>query len=173
VVFYDVWKTEFWEIVKHALPCNDKGSRIIITTWCDHIGVSCKESLTNQVHKLQPLSQDKAWELFCRKAFHTEFQGGCPRELVRLLMDIVEKCEGLPLAIVSIGGLLSTKEKVPLEWQKLHGSLSSELESIPQLTSTTKILSLSYHDIPYNVKSCYLYLGIFLEDYSITGSRLH
>ncbi|XP_062162216.1 putative disease resistance protein At1g50180 [Alnus glutinosa] len=23
VVFDDVWKTEFWEIVKHALPCND------------------------------------------------------------------------------------------------------------------------------------------------------
>jgi disease resistance protein RPM1 len=73
VVFDDVWKTEFWEIVKHALPCNDRGSRIIITTCSDLIGVSCKESLSDQVHKLQPLSQDKAWELFCRKAFQTEF----------------------------------------------------------------------------------------------------
>jgi disease resistance protein RPM1 len=25
VVFDDVQKTEFWEFVKHALPCNDKG----------------------------------------------------------------------------------------------------------------------------------------------------
>jgi disease resistance protein RPM1 len=172
VVFDDVWKTEFWEIVKHALPYNDRGSRIIITTRCDVIGVSCKESLSDQVHKLQPLSQDKAWELFCRKAFQTEFQRCCPRELVRMSMDIVKKCEGLPLAIVAIGGLLSTKEKVPLEWQKLHDSLSSELECNPHLTSITNILSLSYHDLPCYLKSCFLYFGIFPEDYSISGPRL-
>lgn len=52
VVFDDVWKTEFWEVVKHALPCNDRGSRIIITTRSDHIGASCKESSSDQVHKL-------------------------------------------------------------------------------------------------------------------------
>jgi disease resistance protein RPM1 len=172
VVFDDVWKTEFWEIAKHTLPCNDKGTRIIITTRNDLIGVSCKESLYDQVHKLQPLSQDKAWELFCRKAFQTEFQGGCPRELVTLSMDIIRKCEGLPLAIVAIGGLLSTKEKVPLEWQKLNDSLSSELECNPHLTSITNILSLSYHDLPCYLKSCYLYFGIFLEDYSVSSFRL-
>jgi disease resistance protein RPM1 len=172
VVFDDVWKTEFWEIVKHALPCNDRGSRIIITTRSDLIGVSCKESLYHQVHKLQPLSQDKAWELVCRKAFQTEFQGGCPRELVRLSMDIVRKCEGLPLAIVAIGGLLSTKEKVLLKWQRLNNSLNSELECNPHLTSITNILSLSYHDLPCYLKSCYLYFGIFPEDYSISGLRL-
>jgi disease resistance protein RPM1 len=172
VVFDDVWKTEFWEIMKHALPCNDRGSRIIITTRSDLIGVSCKESVFDQVHKLQPLSQDKAWELFCRKAFQSEFQRCCPKELVKLSMDIVKKCEGLPLAIVAIGGLLSTKEKMPFEWKKLHDSLSSELECNSHLTSITKILSLSYHDLPCYLKSCYLYFGIFPEDYSITGERL-
>jgi len=83
------------------------------------------------VHKLHPLSQDKAWELFCKKAFQAEFQRCCPRELVRMSMDIVKKYEGLPLVIVAIGGLLSTREKVLLEWQKLHDSLSSELECNP------------------------------------------
>jgi disease resistance protein RPM1 len=86
------------------------------------------EPLFDLVHKLQPLSQDKAWELFCRKAFQLEVQRCCPKELVKLLMDIVKKCEGLPLAIVAIGGLLSTKENVTFEWKKLHNSLSSELE---------------------------------------------
>jgi len=172
VVFGDVWKTKFWEIVKHGLPCNDRGSRIIITTRSDLIGVSCEESLSDQVHNLQPLSQDKAWELFCRKAFQTELQRCCPRELVRMSMAIVKKCEGLPLAIVAIGGLLSTKEKVPSEWQKLHDSLSFELECNPHLTTITNILSLSYHDLPCYLKSCYLYFGIFSEDYSVSGSRL-
>ncbi|KAE8008664.1 hypothetical protein FH972_005156 [Carpinus fangiana] len=125
-----------------------------------------------RVHKLKPLSQDKAWELLCSKAFRFEFQRCCPKELVKLSMDIVKKCEGLPLAIVAIGGLLSTKEMVPLEWKKLHDSLSSELECNPHLTSVTKILSLSYHDLPCYLKSCYLYFGNFPEDYSITDLRL-
>jgi len=61
---------------------------------------------------------------------------------VTMRMKIVRKCEGLPLAIVAIGGLLSTEEKVPLEWKKLHDSLSSKLECNPHLTSITKILSV-------------------------------
>ncbi|KAE7996420.1 hypothetical protein FH972_001147 [Carpinus fangiana] len=142
VVFDDVWKSEFWEIMKHALPCNDRGSRIIITTRSDLIGVSCKESLSDQVYQLQPLSQDKAWELFCRKAFHSEFQRCCPKELVKLSMDIVKKCEGLPLPIVAIGGLLSTKEKVPFEWKKLHDSLSSELECDTTFHGKSRCLSI-------------------------------
>jgi disease resistance protein RPM1 len=76
-------------------------------------------------------------------------------------MDIVKKCEGLPLAIVAIGGLLSTKEKVPLEWQKLLDGLSYELECNPHLTSVTKILTLSYYDLPYYLKSYFLYFGFF------------
>ncbi|KAE7996563.1 hypothetical protein FH972_001275 [Carpinus fangiana] len=148
VAFDDVWKTEVWEIVKHALPCNDRGSRIIITTRSDLIGVSCKDSLFDQVHKLQPLSQDKAWELFCRKAFRSKFQRCCPKELVKLSMDIVKKCEGLPLPIVAIGGLLSTKEMVPFEWKKFHDSLSSELEFLEALDTTShgKSRCLSIHN---------------------------
>jgi disease resistance protein RPM1 len=60
VVFDDVWKLQFWEIVKHALPCNNRGNMIIITTRSDHIGVCCKESSFDQVHKLKRLSQEKA-----------------------------------------------------------------------------------------------------------------
>ncbi|KAB8855505.1 hypothetical protein FH972_026777 [Carpinus fangiana] len=147
VVFDDVWKTEFWEIVKHALPFNDRGSRIIITTRSDLIAAFSKESFSDHVHKLQPLSQDKAWELFCKKAFWSEFQGCCPKELVKMSMDIVRKCEGLPLAIVAIGGLLSTKEKVPLEWKKLHDSLNSELECNPHLT----IRKYRIHDLLHEI----------------------
>jgi disease resistance protein RPM1 len=67
---------------------------------------------------------------------------------------------------------LSTKEKVPLEWQNLHGSLSCELENNPHLTSVTKILSLSFHDLSCYLKSCYLYVSNLPKDYSITGPRL-
>ncbi|XP_034690533.1 disease resistance protein RPM1-like [Vitis riparia] len=99
--------------------------------------------------------------------FGEAFQGRCPPELKTLSDDIVKRCGGLPLAIVAIGGLLSRKEKIVSEWKKFSDSLGSELESNSHLESINPILSLSYHDLPYHLKSCFLYLAIFPEDYTI------
>ncbi|KAK9291926.1 hypothetical protein L1049_019878 [Liquidambar formosana] len=169
IVFDDVWGIDFWRTIKHALPDNNKGSRIIITTRSDDVALSCKESPLDGVHKLQPLPEDRAWELFCKKAFQS---GVCPQELEVLSHEIVGKCEGLPLAIVAIGGLLSTKIKDVSQWKKLLDSLGSEMESNPHLIGITRILSLSYHALPYFLKSCFLYFGIYPEDYSINCMRL-
>ncbi|KAM1069965.1 hypothetical protein ACFX13_001866 [Malus domestica] len=171
VVFDDVWKVDFWGAIEHALPDNE-GGRIIITTRIQDVANFCKRSCFVHVHHLQHLPPNKAWKLFCRKAFQFELEGKCPEELEELSLNIVKRCEGLPLAIVSVGGLLSTKAKVVSEWQKLYNSLSSELESNPHLTSLTRILSLSYHHLPYYLKSCVLYFGIFPEDYSVSCIRL-
>ncbi|XP_048420932.1 disease resistance protein RPM1-like [Pyrus x bretschneideri] len=171
VVFDDVWREDFWGAIEHALPGN-KGGRIMITTRNQDVADFCKKSCFVHVHHLQPLPPEKAWELFCRKAFQFELEGKCPPELEDMSREIVKKCEGLPLAIVCIGGLLSRKDKVVDEWRKLSNSLSSELESNPHLTSLTRILSLSYYHLPYHLKSCVLYFGIFPEDYSINCVRL-
>ncbi|XP_050152697.1 disease resistance protein RPM1-like isoform X3 [Malus sylvestris] len=171
IVFDDIWKVDFWEAIEHALPDN-KGGRIVITTRIKDVADFCKKSSYVHVYRLQPLPPNKAWELFCRRAFQYELEGNCPADLKDLSLEFVRKCEGLPLAIVSIGGLLSTKVKVVSEWQKLYDSLSSELESNPHLTSLTRILSLSYHHLPYYLKSCVLYFGIFPEDYSVNCIRL-
>ncbi|KAM1126601.1 hypothetical protein ACFX2B_041264 [Malus domestica] len=171
VVFDDVWKVDFWGAIEHALPDN-KGGRIMITTRIQDVADFCKKSCFVHVHHLQPLSPTNAWKLFCRKAFQFELEGNCPPELEDMSREIIKKCEGLPLAIVCIGGLLSTKVKGVNEWQKLYNSLSSELQSNPHLTSLTRILSLSYHHLPYYLKSCVLYFGIFPEDYSINCVRL-
>ncbi|RVW19891.1 Disease resistance protein RPM1 [Vitis vinifera] len=109
------------------------------------------------------LCSKSSWELFCKKAF----QGGCPPELEKLSHDIVRRCGGLPLAIVAIGGLLSRKEKLVSEWQKFNDTIGCELQSNSHLESINTILFLSYHDLPYYLKSCFLYLAIFPEDYTI------
>ncbi|PSS24918.1 Disease resistance protein [Actinidia chinensis var. chinensis] len=173
VVFDDVWASQFWGFIKNALPDKaDKGSRVVITTRNDAVADSCKESPFYHVHKLHPLPPEMAWDLFCKKAFKTDFGGFCPPELTTLSQNIVQRCEGLPLAIVTIGGVLSTKEKVTQQWQRFHNSLGSELGSNPRLTGIKRILSLSYFDLPYCLKLCYLYFGIFPEDFSISCARL-
>ncbi|XP_065638556.1 disease resistance protein RPM1-like [Quercus suber] len=164
-------EVRFWGYIKHVLPNNGKGGRIIITTRSESVAPTNKESPSYDVHKLSPLPLEKAYELFCKKVFQCE-SGDCPLELVELSHLIIERCEGLPLALEVIGGLLSTKEKSAFEWRKFLDSLSSELQSNPHLLSITKILSLSYFDLPYNLKACFLYLGMFLEDYFINCARL-
>ncbi|XP_057478401.1 disease resistance protein PIK6-NP-like [Actinidia eriantha] len=101
------------------------------------------------------------------------FQGNSsPLYLEGLSRDILRRCEGLPLAIVAISGLLSTKEKNVEEWERISRSLGAELEGNEKLTSMSKILSLSFFDLPWNLKLCFLYLSIFPEDYSIDHWRL-
>uniref|UniRef100_A0A2N9G186 NB-ARC domain-containing protein n=1 Tax=Fagus sylvatica TaxID=28930 RepID=A0A2N9G186_FAGSY len=152
VVFDDVWEIDFWGEIEHALPDNEKGGRVMITTRKWEVANFCKKSSLVHVHELQPLPPNDAWELFCKRAFQFDYGGHCPPELEKLSHYIVEKCEGLPLAIVAIGGLLSTKDKTILEWQNLYDSLGFELGRNPHLAGVNKILSLSYEDLPYNLK---------------------
>uniref|UniRef100_F6HA34 Disease resistance protein RPM1 n=1 Tax=Vitis vinifera TaxID=29760 RepID=F6HA34_VITVI len=118
------------------------------------------------ITRLREYLEDKRYVV---KAFQGCF---CPPELEKISLDIVKRCEGLPLAIVAMGGALSTKEKNELEWQKFNDSLGSQLESNPHLENITKILSLSYDDLPHYLKSCFLYFAIFPEDYPINCGRL-
>ncbi|CAI8592448.1 unnamed protein product [Vicia faba] len=107
VLFDDVWKDNFSDGIEHALISNNKGSRIIVTIRKMHVADYFRKSFPVHVHELQRLPPDKAWELFCNKTF----RGHCPTKLEEMSREIVQKCGGLPLAIVAIGGLLLTKAK--------------------------------------------------------------
>ncbi|KAG4399892.1 hypothetical protein GLYMA_08G319300v4 [Glycine max] len=172
VVFDDVWNENFWEEMKFALVDVENGSRIIITTRHREVAESCRTSSLVQVHELQPLTDDKSFELFCKTAFGSELDGHCPNNLKDISTEIVKKCGGLPLAIVATGGLLSRKSRDAREWQRFSENLSSELGKHPKLTPVTKILGLSYYDLPYHLKPCFLYFGIYPEDYEVGCGRL-
>ncbi|GMP80259.1 hypothetical protein CsSME_00035428 [Camellia sinensis var. sinensis] len=78
------------------------GSRVIITTRSEQVATFCKEMSMDHVHQLEALSEEKAWELFCKKAFHLDSEGHCPPELEEVSHAIVRKSQGLPLAIAAI-----------------------------------------------------------------------
>jgi len=71
--------------------------------------------------------------------------GCCVESLIDISSKIVEKCNGLPLAIVVTGGLLSCKDRNTFEWYKFSENLYSKLREDSKIN---KILSLSYHDLP-------------------------
>ncbi|KAI8537653.1 hypothetical protein RHMOL_Rhmol09G0040700 [Rhododendron molle] len=159
VVFDDVWGPNAWEVMKFAPPDCCSGSRIVFTTRKSDIAASIE--IFSHVYRLQPLPEEEAWKLFCMKAFRRENKGVCPKELESMSRSMLKKCGGLPLAIVAIGSLLSIKDKLVLEWMRVHDSLYSEMKSDSSLESLERILLLSYHDLPYHLKCCFLYLSIF------------
>ncbi|KAK4548103.1 hypothetical protein RGQ29_032813 [Quercus rubra] len=148
-----------------------RGNRIIITTRNEDVAPSSNESHHYYVYKLPSLPFENALEHFCKKAFQHEGEQ-CPPDFVEFSHGIVERCGGLPLAIVAMGGLFSTKAKVVSKWRKVLDSLSSEFETNLCLRSITRILSFNYHDLPYNLKACFLYFGMFPEDCVINCARL-
>ncbi|XP_027341102.1 disease resistance protein RPM1-like [Abrus precatorius] len=145
------------------------GSRIVITTRHKKVADSCKKSSFLKIHELKSLPPEQSWVLFCKKAFQFEFDGSCTEKLKDISSKIVKKCNGLPLALVVIGSLLSRKDTTRVdEWEKFY----RELKKNQQIDSIKKILGFSYNDLPYLLKSCFLYFGIYPEDREIKSKRL-
>ncbi|XP_027180929.1 disease resistance protein RPM1-like [Coffea eugenioides] len=168
IVFDDVWDVEFWNTIKFALPESSHGNRVMLTTRkADVASASCTESL-GYIHRMEPLSFEDSWTLFCNKIFKG---GNCRDHLMNVAKGILEKCEGLPLAILAISGLLALKD-VTEEWEMVRRSLGGELEGTGKLDRVKKILSLSYSDLPWHLKTCLLYTSILPEDYEIQCNRL-
>lgn len=169
IILDDVWTPDAFEDLSRSLVCNGKGSRLIITTRQADVA-----ALASQGHILtvEPLPEDKAWDLFCKKSFPRETKHHCPEELRLLSEEILSKCKGLPLAIVSIGSLLHVREKTIEEWKRINDQLSWEIINNSRLDYLRNVLNLSFIYLPTQLKSCFLYCSLFPEDYLFHRKKL-
>ncbi|KAH0681964.1 hypothetical protein KY289_019716 [Solanum tuberosum] len=165
VVVDDVWHREAWESLKRSFPYSKNGSRVIITTRKEDVAERADER--GFVHKLRFLSQEESWDLFCRKLL--DVRAMVP-EMESLAKDMVEKCRGLPLAIVVLSGLLSHKKGLN-EWQKVKDHLWKNIKEDKSI-EISNILSLSYNDLSTALKQCFLYFGIFPEDQVVDADNI-
>ncbi|VAI63692.1 unnamed protein product [Triticum turgidum subsp. durum] len=108
--------------------------------------------------------------LFHRRLFKSDED--CPLYLQKVSEQILRKCHGLPLAIIAISGLLANKEKTEHLWNQVKDSIGRALERNPNVKGMMKILSLSYFDLPLYLKTCLLYLSVYLEDSTIKKKGL-
>ncbi|PQM33181.1 disease resistance protein RPM1 [Prunus yedoensis var. nudiflora] len=170
VVFDDVWDVHLWEKIRFSFPDKQLGSRVMLTTRREDIA-SYSFGVENHVHKIQPLEKSDAWVLFSMKAFSSYPNKSCSPELLPLARALVEKCEGLPLAIVALSGLMSSKKSLT-EWSNVYNSLNWHLTNNSLLEPMKSILLLSFNDLPYRLKQCFLYFSLFPEDKVISTGRL-
>ncbi|KAL6205932.1 hypothetical protein ACLB2K_023184 [Fragaria x ananassa] len=170
IVLDDVWNIEVWKEVRVALHDKGVGSRILLTTRKEDIASSF--GVKSHVHHIQPLKEYEAWELFSKRAFSSNIDNkACPSELESVAWELVEKCEGLPLAVVALGGVMSSK-KSPDEWHRVLKSLNWHLNNNSLLGPVKTLFLLSYNDLPSQLKHCFLYCSLLPEDYLIQRKRL-
>ncbi|KAM0824756.1 hypothetical protein ACQ4PT_069986 [Festuca glaucescens] len=169
LVLDDISSTFEWDLVKGTL-CN--AGRIIVTTRDKNIAIHCSGEYNN-MYSLEGMKDDDALDLFIKKVFKEKTE---KEDVVPAMMEqarlILQKCNGLPLAISTIGGFLATKPKTAIEWRKMNDCLSAELEINPELRTIKTILMRSYDGLPYHLKCAFLYLSIFPEDHRIMRGRL-
>ncbi|KAM4075711.1 hypothetical protein ACJW30_12G008200 [Castanea mollissima] len=170
LVLDDVWDTNLLDEIKVSLRDSFFGSRIILTTRKED-DVACHQiGGKHHIHKMELLLTEEAWELFCKKAFSSSPNGSYPPELKSFARELVGKCDGLPLAIAALGSLMYSKNMS--EWNEIYNSLSWSLSKNPKLEAVKSILLLSFNDLPYQLKHCFLYCSLFPEDHEIRRNRL-
>ncbi|KAF2922674.1 hypothetical protein DAI22_07g130800 [Oryza sativa Japonica Group] len=170
LVIDDIWDAQTWRIIECALVKNSQGSRIVTTTRINEIAKSCCCSYGDQVYEMKALCATDSKRLFFRRIFNSDER--CPPQLREAANNILRKCGGLPLAIISISSLLATKPKSLDQWDKVKSRINYTQENSPDIETMAWVLSLSYFDLPHHLKTCLMYLSIFPEDYVIKKERL-
>ncbi|KQJ86050.1 putative disease resistance RPP13-like protein 3 [Brachypodium distachyon] len=158
----DIWGVETWNVIKCAFPLNSCGSRIITTTRINVVAESCRSSFNGDIYHIRCLNMVHSRQLFNTRLFDSGED--CPYYLQDVCEQILEKCNGLPLAIIAISGLLANTERTEHLWNLVKDSIGRALERNTSVEGMMKILSLSYFDLPPHLKTCLLYLSIFPED---------
>ncbi|PON76288.1 NB-ARC domain, LRR domain containing protein [Parasponia andersonii] len=171
VVLDDVWEIDnLWLVLRPAIFANTLGSRIILTTRKEDIA-NFSFGVRSHAYNLKPLPENKAWELFWKKALpHNPDK--CSGELEQIARRLIKKCGGLPLGLAALGALMSTKKLETGEWRVVLHRLNWELNNNPRLNVVRSILLLSFYELPYRLKQCFLYCCIFPEDYVFNQGRL-
>ncbi|KAL6559346.1 hypothetical protein OROGR_004463 [Orobanche gracilis] len=174
IVMDDVWTAEDWDRLRIALPKSNKMGKVLITS--RHEEVARYANRDRIPHKLRFLKHDESWLLLKLEIFG---KPDCPFELEVFGKLIVEQCRGLPLAIVVIGGILvkkfSSSDEMSAKrnaWRKVSDNVSVYLNEEDPERRMEKIIALSYDKLPYHLRACFLYFGIFPEDFEIPVWKL-
>ncbi|KAM3245589.1 hypothetical protein ACQJBY_056739 [Aegilops geniculata] len=170
VVVDDIWDVDTWDIIKRAFPATSSTSRIITTTRMNSVAHLCFSSFNGHIYNIRALDIVHSRQLFYTRLFKSDED--CPSYLQEISEQILEKCDGLPLAIIAISGLLANTERTENIWNQVKDSIGRALERNPSIEGMMKILSLSYFDLPAYLKTCLLYLSIYLEDSIIEKNGL-
>nr|XP_025877353.1 disease resistance protein RGA5-like isoform X3 [Oryza sativa Japonica Group] len=161
IIIEDLWATSTWDIIKHALPDANSCSRILTTTEFEDLALQSCGYDSEYIFKMKPLGKDDSRNLFFSTVFGS--RSSCPEKLSEVSHDIVRKCGGLPLAVVTIASLLSSQLEKQERWNYINKSLGYSLMTNPNLEGMKQLLNFCYNNLPQHLKACILCLSMYQE----------
>ncbi|KAL6873529.1 hypothetical protein ACP4OV_013611 [Aristida adscensionis] len=158
IVLDDLDNPGVWDnLLKDPLGDGVARGRILITTRSEEVATSMKAV----VHHVDKMDAESGWALLCGQVL----PDGNSEELADVKdvgIKITEKCEGHPLAIKVIAGVLRSRGKSKAEWDMVlnHDSWSM----LPILPEVPQALCVGYVDLPSELKECFLQCSLYPEE---------
>lgn len=165
IVLDDVWEHHVLDKVTLALPHTSCGSRILITSRIRSVALYAGPGTFQ--YSMPFLTEEESWVVFCNKAFRGQ---NCPPQLKHTARQIVERCHGLPLSLLLAGRLSAYKDNNAKRWSELLTHMDWYFTQ--HQSDVLDILELSYNDLPWRLKPCFLYLAIYPQSYDIPMRQL-
>ncbi|XP_021821692.1 putative disease resistance RPP13-like protein 1 [Prunus avium] len=161
-VLDDLWNEKYtdWNCLQTPFTSGARGSKVIVTTRNKNVA-SFMQNVPTQ--PLEPLSHEHCWLLLAKHAFRNVSCSAYP-SLEEIGKKIARKCNGLPLAAQTLGGLLRSRLDSEV-WNRVLNNSIWELPS--EKSDILPALGLSYHYLPAKLKRCFIYCSIFPKDYEL------
>ncbi|KAI5020790.1 hypothetical protein ZWY2020_045678 [Hordeum vulgare] len=159
IVVDDVWDQSTWNTIKCAFPEDNNGSRVIVTTRVEDVAAVACQNDGEGIYKMKPLSEQNSRMLLLNRVFGS--RNDCPPQLKEVMAEILKKCHGLPLAVITIASLLANRKTSRKCWESIRDSLGTQLATNSTLEEMKSILNLSYRHLPAHLRACLLYFGMY------------
>jgi len=154
LVLDDVWHIDAWESLRTPLHAAATGI-VLLTSRLDTIVV---EVGVDHTHRVDLMSVDVGWELLWKSMGINQEKE--VQNLRDLGIHIVRRCGCLPLAIKVVARVLASKEQTEKEWNKFSRKDAWSMSKL----EIPSALYISYEELPYYLKQCFVYCAMFPED---------
>jgi NB-ARC domain len=147
IVLDDIWTSNLWDQLKVAIfPDENNGSRVLMTTriW----EVAGREAI--EIYNLGAMSEETSLELLLKYAFDGRDEKHYTQEILELAKKIVQKCQGLPLAIRVVGGLLKQTPYSYHQWSMVIERLENPIDHGHVLS----VLRSAVEEQPFIIQLC-------------------
>lgn len=164
----DIWERVDLNKLGVPLPDMNNGSKVVFTTRSEEI---CGWMDADKTVKVNCLERGDAWDLF-RKKVGDQTLCGHP-DIHELARDVARECEGLPLALITIGRAMACK-KTPQEWRHAIEVLKKSASEFSGMGDQVfPLLKFSYDNLSkQKIRTCFLYCSLFPEDFLINKNDL-
>lgn len=163
-----------WNDIQHAFPRNDTSSRIIVTTSVRSVADACSSG--GYLYEMQGIGRAESESLFWGMMSSSRLNRS--NALDERLQSIIQKCDGLPLAVISVANhLLGQGQNMLLHDFKMDQALGTYLtagaDDTRAFQKIRRALAQCYDSLPDHIhRTCLLSISLFPKGYQINRNSL-